>query len=249
MNVKYVKFGSGPKTMVILPGLSLRPVTVTPQAVIDAYEIFATDFTVYLFDYREDPEKGLSIEDMADDVADALKELELEDIYLYGVSMGGMVAQTLILKYPGLVKKLVLTSSVSRVNPEGTTSRWLEYAKKKDIMRLIDAFMRDIYSPELYDQYIDVMIATYKSLTDEELKACVLRLQAAGRFDVTDRLSEIDIPVLVLGSLKDQVFSPDEMRLTADLLHCESYFYEGYSHAVYDECEDIKKRIYDFFMR
>ena len=41
MNVKYVKFGSGPKTMVILPGLSLRPVTVTPQAVIDAYEIFA----------------------------------------------------------------------------------------------------------------------------------------------------------------------------------------------------------------
>ena len=235
--------------MVILPGLSLRPVTTTPQAVINAYEIFAADFTVYLFDYREEPGNGMTIEDMADDVADALRELELEDIYLYGVSMGGMVAQMLVLRYPELVKKMVLCSTVSSVDPARNISRWLSYAREKDIMRLIDSFMREIYTKELYEQYIDLMIGMYKSLTDEELRAFILRLEAVKDFDVRDRLHEVNIPVLVLGSYADQIFTGDEMRQTADLLHCESYFYEGYSHAVYDEAEDIKQRIHDFFMR
>ena len=235
--------------MVILPGLSLRPVTTTPQAVINAYEIFSNEFTVYLFDYREDPEKGMRIGDMADDVAEALKEMELSGIYLYGVSMGGMVAQMLTLKYPDLVKKLVLTSTVSRVDPEHNVHRWLSYAREKDIMRLIDSFVKEVYTKEAYEQYIDMMIATYKSLTDEELRAFILRLEALEDFDVRDSLHEIKVPVLVLGSRADQIFSVEEMGDTARLLSCESYFYDGYSHAVYDEAEDIKQRICEFFMR
>ena len=61
MNLKYMKFGDGPKNMVILPGLSLRPVTDAPQGVIAAYNIFSEEFTVYLFDYREEPETDLKI--------------------------------------------------------------------------------------------------------------------------------------------------------------------------------------------
>lgn len=249
MDIKYITFGSGPKTMVILPGLSLRPVSETPQAVINAYEIFATDYTVYLFDYKEDPEEGLKIEDMAEDVAQAIEEMELKDIYLYGVSMGGMVAQCLTLNHPDLVKKLVLCSTVSKVDPERKTSVWLKYAEEKDIMRLIDAFMKDVYTKELYEQFIDMMISMYKSLTDEELKAFTIRLEACQGFDIMERLGEIKIPVLVLGSRCDQVFTVEEMGETARILKCESYFYDGYSHAVYDEAEDIKDRINEFFMR
>ncbi len=249
MNVNYVKFGSGDRTMVMLPGLSLRPVTGSAQAVAAAYDLFARDFTVYLFDYREDPEEGLTIQDMADDAAEALRELGLKDVYLYGVSMGGMVAQVLTLRHPELVKKLVLTSSVSRVDPQGKTNEWLRLAREKDILALIDRFMRDLYTDDVYDLYIDQMISMYKNLTDEELRAFILRLEACRDFDVSGDLNGIRIPVLVLGSLRDKVFSADEMRRTAELLNCESYFYDAYSHAVYDEAEDIKQRIYDFYMK
>ena len=150
MNIKYMKFGDGPKNMVILPGLSLRPVTDAPQGVIAAYNIFSEEFTVYLFDYREEPETDLKIEDMAKDVADALNELEVKDIYLYGVSLGGMVAQSLSVQYPDLVKKLVLCSTVSKVDETTTTVRWKEYAQKKDIISLIDVFMKDVYTKEFY---------------------------------------------------------------------------------------------------
>ena len=39
------------------------------------------------------------------------------------------------------------------------------------------------------------------------------------------------------------------MKETSDILGCESYFYEGYSHAVYDEAKDIKEKIFDFFLK
>lgn len=249
MNLKYMKFGDGPKNMVILPGLSLRPVTDAPQGVIAAYNIFSEEFTVYLFDYREEPETDLKIEDMAKDVADALNELEVKDIYLYGVSLGGMVAQSLSVQYPDLVKKLVLCSTVSKVDETTTTVRWKEYAQKKDIISLIDVFMKDVYTKEFYEKGIDIMISMYKNLSDEDLKDLVIRLNAVKDFDIRAKLNEIRIPVLVLGSKADHVFSYEQMKETSDILGCESYFYEGYSHAVYDEAKDIKEKIFDFFLK
>jgi pimeloyl-ACP methyl ester carboxylesterase len=249
MNMDYIRFGDGPKHMVILPGISLKPVSTAAQAVIQAYDVFSKDFTVWLFDYREDPEEDLKIEDMADDVAQALKELDIRDIYLYGVSMGGMVAQSLCIRYPDLVRKLVLTSTVCKADSSDKPAKWLANAKAKDIFALVNDFMLDVYSKEVYEQLIDTTIAMYKSLSDEELRDFTIRLKAAEAFDSTDQLEAIRIPVLVLGSKEDQVFSYEEMRKIADILHCESYFYDGYSHAVYDEAPDIKQRIYDFFMK
>ena len=249
MNLKYMKFGDGPKNMVILPGLSLRPVTDAPQGVIAAYNIFSKEFTVYLFDYREEPETDLKIKDMAKDVADALNELEVKDIYLYGVSLGGMVAQSLSVQYPDLVKKLVLCSTVSKVDEKTTTVRWKEYAQKKDIISLIDVFMKDVYTKEFYEKGIDIMISMYKNLSDEDLKDLVIRLNAVKDFDIRAKLNEIRIPVLVLGSKADHVFSYEQMKETSDILGFESYFYEGYAHAVYDEAKDIKEKIFDFFLK
>ena len=249
MNIKYMKFGDGLKTMVILPGLSLRPVSETPQGVISAYDIFTKDFTVYLFDYREDPAEDQTIEDMADDVADALRELELRKVYLYGVSMGGMVAQILTVKYPELVEKLVLCSTVSRLTENDRMNDWLMLAKKKDIILLVDSFVKSVYSPGFYERSIDIAFSMYKDLTNEDLRDLIVRVEAAEHFDVTDRLHEIKVPVFFLGCLNDQIFSTDQMMETVHALNCESYFYDNCSHAIYDEEADIKERIYDFFMR
>ena len=249
MNIKYMKFGDGPRTMVILPGLSLRPVTETPQGVISAYEIFTRDFTVYLFDYREEPAEDQTIEDMADDVADALKELGLAKVYLYGVSMGGMVSQVLTIKYPELVEKLVLCSTVSRTMENERMKEWLLLAKHKEIILLVDSFVKSVYSPGFYERSIDLAFSMYKDLTDEDLRNLVIRVEAAENFDVSGRLKEIKVPVFFLGCLNDQIFTTEQMQETVEGLGCESYFYDNCSHAIYDEEADIKNRIYDFFMK
>ena len=46
----YCRFGSGDKTLVMLPGLSVQSVLGSADAVADAYQMFTDDYTVYLFD-------------------------------------------------------------------------------------------------------------------------------------------------------------------------------------------------------
>lgn len=55
-----------------------------------------------------------SIEEMADDAYTFIKALGFHTIDIFAFSLGGMVAQDLTLKHPGLVRKLVLTGTGPR---------------------------------------------------------------------------------------------------------------------------------------
>lgn len=58
-----------------------------------------------------------TLTDMAEDTRGLLRELELEPAHIVGVSMGGMIAQTLAAEHPASVRSLVSMSS-------STGSRW-----------------------------------------------------------------------------------------------------------------------------
>lgn len=59
------------------------------------YRIFAKDFKVYLFDRRTDVLAGITVRDLAMDIAMAMDTLEITDADRFGVSQGGMIAQYL----------------------------------------------------------------------------------------------------------------------------------------------------------
>ncbi|MET3366926.1 UNVERIFIED_CONTAM: pimeloyl-ACP methyl ester carboxylesterase [Jeotgalibacillus campisalis] len=52
-----------------------------------------------------------SIQGMADDAATFIKALGYPKVDLFGFSLGGMIAQSLVVKHPGLVRKLVLAGT------------------------------------------------------------------------------------------------------------------------------------------
>ena len=91
----YFSFGRGKKTFVILPGLSIQSVMGAAGAVEAGYAAFSEDFTVYVFDRRLDLPPVYRIEDMARDTAEAMRALSLSDVYLFGASQGGMIAQVI----------------------------------------------------------------------------------------------------------------------------------------------------------
>jgi pimeloyl-ACP methyl ester carboxylesterase len=80
---------------------------------------FSKEYKVIVFDNRgvgntDKPESEYTIEMMADDAAGLLKALRLDSAHVLGVSMGGFIAQEMALKYPSIVKSLVLASTSSR---------------------------------------------------------------------------------------------------------------------------------------
>lgn len=250
--MNHIKFGNGDKNFVIIPGLSIHSIMGLADAIKDAYKIFAEDYTVYVFDRKEDVEEGYSIKDMADDTAAAMKEFGISGAYILGVSQGGMIAQLIAMDYPKLVKKLVLASTLSKSNETFTDmgSRWIELARKKDERELIESFVDNIYSDKTLASYRDVLISSNLGITDKEYERFIILTSACKTFNSYDRLKEIKCPVLVIGAKEDKVVTAKGSEEIADKLGCEIYLYgEGYGHGVYDEAEDYKQRCLEFFER
>ena len=66
-------------------------------------------------------------------------------------------------------------------------------------------------------------------------------------FDLYDIVNN-KVPCLVLGSKKDKVFTVEQMNQLVKNMNADYYFYDDYAHSIYDECADVKDRIYKFFM-
>ena len=128
IEMRYFSFGSGPKNMVIIPGLDVTSVTNVAGLVSNQYSDFHEDYTVYVIDRRTNLPNPYSIEQMAEDTVEVIKNIGIKDIYLYGVSQGGMISQVIAIKYPELVKKMVLSATTSRLTEETVEviTRWVE---------------------------------------------------------------------------------------------------------------------------
>ena len=253
--MKYFRFGTGSRTMVILPGLSVKSVMTSAAAVAKEYEVMKDDFTVYLIDRREDPPAGYTVADMARDTAAAIDALGLRDIYLFGASMGGMTALTLALDRPDLVRCLALGSSAARMGGDeyAVLNRWTGLARDKDREGLFLAFGEAIYPHELFDKYRDAFILLSHTATDEELERFVVFAEGAKGFDVLGRLTELRCPVLALSAKDDAVLGGDASALIAGRLGDRPDFayhqYDGYGHAAFDTAPDFRDRLYRFFMQ
>ena len=153
----YVSFGSGPKKLVILPGLSDGLATVAGKALLLAkpYAPYFRDFTVYMFSRRDPLPDDHTIRDMAADQAAAIKELGVERASVLGVSEGGMIAQYLAIDHPELVEKLILAVTAPAVNDVilSCVPGWMDMARRKDHKGLMIDTAERSYSPAYLKKY------------------------------------------------------------------------------------------------
>ena len=146
----YIRFGTGNRTLVILPGLGdgLQTVKGTALPMAWMYRMFAGDFTVYMFSRKSSLPRGHSTRDMARDLKETMDALDIRQADLLGVSMGGMIAQWLAIDSPQKVDRLILAVTSSRPNKILTASieEWMQQAHNKDHRALMDSNMQKIYS-------------------------------------------------------------------------------------------------------
>ena len=100
---------------------------------------------------------------------------------------------------------------------------------------------------EVCDQYKDYFTSIASSITPEELERFIILAESLKGFDITDKLSCIKCPVLILGAFDDTVLDSDMTMEIAEKLEettdIKLFVYNGYGHAVYDTAPDYKKRI------
>lgn len=248
--IQLIKFGEGKSPFVILPGLSYDGFFAQANAIEQAYGIFKENFTVYLIDRNLSPKIGYSVRDIADDTAEVLGKLGIENADVFGASLGGMVAQQLAINYPRLVNKLVLGSTLSRPNATflSVLTRWGDFAERGEIEPLLSDINRTIYSPDTLKKYAEFFKTIKTDVTAEKTARFIIYSTAAKNFDVYNSLNKIKSQTLIISAFNDKITTVAAAQEIAKKLNCKYYEYKKYGHAVFDEAPDYKKRIYDFLI-
>ena len=167
------------------------------------------------------PAEPTTIRQMADDAVALMDALEIERAHIFGVSMGGMIAQEIALNYPERVNGLVLGCTT----PGGENA----VAAGPDVMALITPepglSPRDqkrrawpaIVSPEFIasdGDFLEEMLLL--SLVNPTPLATVVQQMAAIReFDTFDRLAQIETATLVIHGDSDRLLPHDNGVLIA----------------------------------
>ena len=252
--INYFRFGHGDRTMVILPGLSVQSVLNSAEAIAEQYKMFADDYTVYVFDWRENAPDSYPVTQMTEEAAYAFRLLGLKDVDLFGASHGGMIAMDLAARYPELVHSLVLGSSACRVSDEQyrVIDEWVSFAKAGDAEGLYLSFGEAVYPQAVFEQYRDVFVEMAKTVTQKELDHFVRLAEGTRGFDITGILDQVRCPVLALESDDDRVLGAEAGELLNELMKdyegYSYYVYSGYGHAAYDTAApEYQERMYRFF--
>ena len=250
----YIRFGAGERILVMLPGLGdgLRSMkgTALPMALL--YREFAKDFTVYAFSRKNDLPEGYTTRDMARDQAEAMEQLGIQKADIFGVSMGGMIAQHLAIGYPGKVGKLILTVTSARPNPilRESIAEWLSCAKRGDHTALMDSNIRRIYSDSYYRKNQWMVPIMGKLTKPKAYDRFFVQAEACLTHNAYESLQWIQVPTLVIGGEKDLSLGGDASReIAAKIPGAELRMYEQWGHGLYEEAKDFNQVVLNFLRK
>ena len=249
--VDYIRFGSGRKPLILLPGVGDGLKTVKGMALPFAllYRSLAEHFTVYVFSRRRILSPGMTTRDMAEDLNIAMDALGLPSASVIGVSQGGMIAQWLAIDHPEKVKKLVLIVTLSRPNAtiQDVVKRWLRMSDHGDYKGI----MLDTAERSYSDKRLKQARLTYRLLGSigkpRSFKRFRIQAASCATHDAYDLLDHIVCPTLVIGGTEDKIVTGQaSVEMAERIPNCKLYMYKGLGHGLYEEAHDFLKRVSDF---
>ena len=250
MQFDYLTFGNGTKPLIMIQGLNTNGIKGAALSLSYMYRIFARDYRVYLFDRRPVVQEGITVRDMAFDIAEAMDLLGITNADVFGVSQGGMIAQYLAIHRPDLVRKLVLAVTLCRNNDtvERVVNSWIEMAEQGAMKALVADMAEKMYSEAYIKRYRPFMPLLTILQKPKDVERFVILAKACLTCNTFEDLAKIKCPVFVLGGRQDKVVTGTASAEIAERLGCKIHMYEGLGHAAYEEAGDFNQKVYEFMI-
>ncbi|MFZ6004865.1 MAG: alpha/beta fold hydrolase [Actinomycetota bacterium] len=179
------------------------------------------------------------LSDMAADAVGLLEALALDSAHVVGVSMGGMIAQTIAIEHPARVRTLTSIMSttgereVGQPTPEAMAALMAPVpTSREEAIEAGVASRRVIGSPDHFDEpYVrDVAARAYDRCWNPAGTARhLLAIAASG--SRAEGLGALDVPALVIHGDRDPLVTPSGGQRTAELIPgAELLTLEGMGH-------------------
>jgi 3-oxoadipate enol-lactonase len=189
------------------------------------------------------PDDGYNIGQMADDASNLLRAIGIERAKVFGISMGGMIAQELTLRHPEQVERVVLgcTTPGGSAAVRPPDQRIEQLIKGLELVQLdnVDAAL-DVIMPLLFPEDVIASHPELRQFMTAGLKMAppphrdILELTRAGAldFDASGRLPQIKCPVLIVHGDQD-VLAPVENAylINNQIPHAELFVVAGAGHS------------------
>ena len=171
-------------------------------------EAFKDRFRILNYDMRghgatSAPKMPYTLDMLADDVLALVKELKIEKAAYCGLSIGGMIGQTIALRGKGPFERMVLADTTHTQPPEAL-KQWedrIRIAESKGMAALLDSTMERWFT------------APFRSSpAEKKIAALILATPVAGYagcgraimgLNTTARLKDIKLPVLAITGIED----------------------------------------------
>ena len=196
-----------------------------------------------------------SIDELAHDALRLLDHLEIDKAVVFGVSMGGAIAQRLVLDHPERVSALVL--AVTWARPIEFMRRQDEFAARiiesEGVDGLIEASLLRMFTPRFFEvgrEVIDRLVAAFLAESGPEPgdpKVLQAQLDAIGKHDVLPELSRVSCPTLVVGGRMDMMvpdFASEE--IAAAIPGAQLEMFETGHGLMVEEMERFNRVLHNF---
>lgn len=224
----------------------------------------ASRFRVLAFDNRGAgestvPSGPFTMADMAADTVALMDALGMDSAHIFGVSMGGMIAQVLCIDYQDRIRKAVLACTshggIDAVSPDEEVLAALAQAADPDLTpeqaarRIVPClfsgrFLRE--APARVEAFIRLSVEHALSA-----QGAAGQLAALGSFASEPRLRGIRSPILLMAGSDDRMIPPKNAELLSEKIPgAELKILPDVGHNVYYEApEEVNNILVDFLVR
>jgi len=218
-NLYYEDEGKGKETIVF--GHSLM---FSLRMFDDQVNFLKSAYRCVRFDFRgqgksEVTPNGYDLDNLTEDVAELIRALGCNPCHFIGFSMGGMVALRLAVRYPELIKSLVLIDTSSEPEPTENMgkNKLMVWISRYLGMRLVanrimsmffgESFLMDLKRKELKKTWTNNLLANDRIGITRAVKGVL------NRQGISEDLSRITLPTLILVGENDILTTYDKAEI------------------------------------
>ena len=259
--------------LVMIAGLSDNLDCWDPRLI----EELSKKFKLVMFDNRGAGRTDISDREytmrlFADDTAGLMDALGISKAHILGLSMGGMIAQELVLNYPEKVAKLVLCSTGSQWCFNQDVSRLLlalrvSEPSQEELTRMIlslgfasdfpsdfvkkNPFVVICFTSDFVKENPDLVDLLVQRWAKHPIskEAWMRQLDAIRGFNTQGRLQKIKVPTLILHGRKDVEIPPENGSILAEAIpNTKLVYLEKSAHYLAEEMREVINVLTEFLV-